>query len=219
MKTILCLETSGVNCSVALFQEGNLVAYKEENTGTFSHSEKLHLFIQEVLGKISLTETPISAVCVSAGPGSYTGLRIGVSSAKGLCFAWGVPLIALPTLEVLLMPLSEEVSYYIPMIDARRMEVYTAVFDAQKQYISPPEAKILTEESFLSFLEQGKVVFLGDGASKFAEICKHKNALFLKDIYPSACVMGKASLEKYNQKQWEDIAYYEPFYLKSGIMQ
>ena len=213
MSIILCLETSGKNCSVALFKEGVLIGAKEVVTEQFSHSENLHVFIEEVLKECAIAGKSVSAIAISAGPGSYTGLRIGTATAKGLCYGWGIPLIALPTLRIL-----ADISYIIPMIDARRMEVFTAVYTKDFSLQAPTVAKILDETSFSSYLAQGKVLFLGDGSGKFAKICQHPNAVFLEAIYPSATQMGSLAAEKYEQQAFEDIAYFEPFYLKEAFV-
>lgn len=217
MGAILCLETSGVNCSVALGDEKGTIFSKEINNGGYSHSEKLHLFIEQVLADSGLSREEIWAVSVSEGPGSYTGLRIGVSAAKGLCFAWGIPLISLPTLQVLVQNVQEANSLIIPMLDARRMEVYAAVFSPEKKIISPTQALILSPESFSDYLQENSVVFLGDGATKFKEICPSPNAVFLENQYPEASQMLPLAFEKYHQKAFEDLAYFQPFYLKSGV--
>lgn len=221
MSIILCLETSGKNCSVALFKEGVLIGAKEVVTEQFSHSENLHVFIEEVLKECAIAGKSVSAIAISAGPGSYTGLRIGTATAKGLCYGWGIPLIALPTLRILAGGAAAhlaDISYIIPMIDARRMEVFTAVYAKDFSLQAPTVAKILDENSFSSYLAQGKVLFLGDGSSKFAKICQHPNAAFLEVIYPSATQMGSLAAEKYEQQAFEDIAYFEPFYLKEAFV-
>lgn len=218
MAYILCLETSGVNCSVSLVYNGIPILGRQTNTVNFSHAENLHVFIEEILTESKLQMVDIKAVAVSSGPGSYTGLRIGVSSAKGLCFAWNVPLIAVPTLNILAQNISVEDGFIIPMLDARRMEVYTCVFDKNFQQIQPTEPKILSEESYLEFLEKSKVIFLGDGSDKFAQICKHPNAIFVENQFPSAEKMAKLASEKFENQQFENVAYFEPFYLKNFHM-
>ena len=214
---LLCIETSGKNCSVALFEGLQLVSIREVHTEQFSHSENLHVFIEQVLKESNLQPKAIEAIAISAGPGSYTGLRIGVSTAKGLCYGWDIPLIALPTLRILAEQVSYEftdIEYIIPMIDARRMEVFTAVYSHDFSPILGERAEILTESTFDTYLNKGKTIFLGDGITKFQAICKHKNAYFWENKFPSAKQMGRLALEKYQAQAFEDIAYFEPFYLK-----
>ena len=214
---LLCIETSGKNCSVALFEGLQLVSIREVHTEQFSHSENLHVFIEQVLKESNLHPKPIKAIAISAGPGSYTGLRIGVATAKGLCYGWDIPLIALPTLRILAEQVTYEftdIEYIIPMIDARRMEVFTAVYSHDFSPILGERAEILTESTFDTYLNKGKTIFLGDGITKFQAICKHKNAYFWQNKFPSAKQMGRLALEKYQAQAFEDIAYFEPFYLK-----
>ena len=214
---LLCIETSGKNCSVALFEGLQLVSIREVHTEQFSHSENLHVFIEQVLKESNLQPKAIKAIAISAGPGSYTGLRIGVATAKGLCYGWDIPLIALPTLRILAEQVSYEftdIEYIIPMIDARRMEVFTAVYNHDFSPILGERAEILTESTFDTYLNKGKTIFLGDGITKFQAICKHKNAYFWENKFPSAKQMGRLALEKYQAQAFEDIAYFEPFYLK-----
>ena len=214
---LLCIETSGKNCSVALFEGLQLVSIREVHTEQFSHSENLHVFIEQVLKESNLQPKAIEAIAISAGPGSYTGLRIGVSTAKGLCYGWDIPLIALPTLRILAEQVSYEftdIEYIIPMIDARRMEVFTAVYSHDFSPILGERAEILIESTFDTYLNKGKTIFLGDGITKFQAICKHENAYFWENKFPSAKQMGRLALEKYQAQAFEDIAYFEPFYLK-----
>ena len=214
---LLCIETSGKNCSVALFEGLQLVSIREVHTEQFSHSENLHVFIEQVLKESNLQPKAIKAIAISAGPGSYTGLRIGVATAKGLCYGWDIPLIALPTLRILAEQVTYEftdIEYIIPMIDARRMEVFTSVYSHDFSPILGERAEILTESTFDTYLNKGKTSFLGDGITKFQAICKHKNAYFWENKFPSAKQMGRLALEKYQAQAFEDIAYFEPFYLK-----
>ena len=214
---LLCIETSGKNCSVALFEGLQLVSVREVHSEQFSHSENLHVFIEQVLKESNLQPKAIKAIAISAGPGSYTGLRIGVATAKGLCYGWDIPLIALPTLRILAEQVSYEftdIEYIIPMIDARRMEVFTSVYSHDFSPILGERAEILTESTFDTYLNKGKTIFLGDGITKFQAICKHKNAYFWENKFPSAKQMVRLALEKYPAQAFEDIAYFEPFYLK-----
>lgn len=217
MAYLLCLETSGTNCSVSIIKNQELISYKEQNTSEFSHSENLHIFIEETLKNANIKPSDLSAIAVSSGPGSYTGLRIGVSSAKGLCFALNISLIAIPTLSILAENIKEinDFQYIIPMLDARRMEVFSAVFDKEKKQIRNTQAEILTDSSFEEYLSKGKTLFLGNGSDKFSEICSHPNAYFLKGQFPSATQMNKLAFEKFCENQFENVAYFEPFYVKN----
>ncbi|KXO00369.1 peptidase M22 [Aequorivita aquimaris] len=218
MAVILCLETATTNCSVAIAVDGEVKAIREENNQKFSHAEKLHVFIEEVLSEAKVDKKKLEAVAVSKGPGSYTGLRIGVSAAKGLCFALDIPLISTPTLEVLAQQVNTSNSHIIPLLDARRMEVYSAVFNSDKKQVRETKAEILKEDSFADFLEKGKTIFIGDGAVKFEAICKHKNAVFQNDLFPSSADMVSLAEAKYKISDTENVAYFEPFYLKEFMM-
>ena len=220
MATILCLETATTNCSVALAVDGQIKAIREENNQKFSHAEKLHVFIEAVLKEAGVDKNDLDAIAVSKGPGSYTGLRIGVSAAKGLCFSLDIPLISTLTLEVLAQQVTSDsdVSYIIPLIDARRMEVYSAVFNSEKKQIRKTEAEILNEASFNEYLTEGKTIFIGDGALKFETICTHINAFFKSDAAPSAADMAVLADAKFEINDTEDVAYFEPFYLKEFML-
>ena len=159
----------------------------------------------------------LDAIAISKGPGSYTGLRIGVSSAKGLCYALDKPLISLATLEVLAHQVKIEKGVIIPLLDARRMEVYSAVFDPEYDQIRDTKAEVLDPRSFAEYLEKGKVYFIGNGVEKLKEIIFHDNAVFIEDKLPSAKEMGKLSYDNFKAKEFEDVAYFEPFYLKDFI--
>ena len=211
---ILNLETATKNCSVSLSKDGKLIALKEICEANFSHAEKLHDFIQDTLDDNKLKMEDLSAVAISKGPGSYTGLRIGVSSAKGLCFALDIPLISVLTLEALAHAVNVESGYIIPLLDARRQEVYTAIFDANYNPIKETYNYILNKNSFSEYLDKEKVTFLGDGAKKTSEIINHENAIFLDDYFPSSKEMITISYNKFINKDFEDVAYFEPFYLK-----
>ena len=210
--TILYIETSGVNCSVAVSRGEELLAEQSENTGKFTHSEHLHTFIEEVLPQAGVSLGDLDAITVSGGAGSYTGLRIGVATAKGLCFALEKPLIAIPTLQILAS--QEQGACIIPMIDARRMEVYSAVLNDRYEFVSPSEAKILDADSYSEYLNEGKVIFLGDGAKKFSAICTHPNAVFVENAFPQARDMVRFANERYQKGDFTDVAYFEPQYLK-----
>lgn len=217
MPIILNIETSTKNCSVSIVEDGKIIALKELVDMKYSHAEKLHPFISEMLEEGNVSLTQIDAVAVSKGPGSYTGLRIGVSAAKGLAFAFDIPLISVNTLQSLAMSVQLDSGVIIPMLDARRMEVYSAVFNTDFEQIRAIEAEIIDEKSFQKYLEEGKVYLLGDGAQKCKEIITHPNAVFIDDKFPSAKEMAILSYEKYTKNDIEDVAYFEPFYLKDFI--
>jgi len=210
---ILCIETASTNCSVALAKNGNLFALKEDYSNGFSHAERLHIFIRDILAENDMQLSNLDAIAVSKGPGSYTGLRIGVSAAKGLCFSLGIPLISVSTLTALAYQVKEK-ALVIPMLDARRMEVYTAVFDKEREQVLKTSAMILDENSYLEFLENGPVYFIGSGVTKFKELCNHTNANFIEGKLPSAKEMVDLAISKYKISDFEDVAYFEPYYLK-----
>ncbi len=219
MALILNIETSTKNCSVGLSQDGKNIAIKEVNDGNYSHAEKLHVFIEEILKEHNYTVANLDAIAVGKGPGSYTGLRIGVSAAKGLAYAANIPLIAIDTLKTLATSVYiENNAFVIPMLDARRLEVYSAIFDNNMNLIRNVEAQIIDENSFSLELTQQPVYFLGDGAEKCKEILTHENAKFIDDLFPSAKQMAQLAEEKYTLKDFEDTAYFEPFYLKDFIV-
>ena len=218
MATILHIETATKNCSVSLADKGELLAIQELNDGNYSHAEKLHPFIQQVMQEAKLSFNDIDAVAVSKGPGSYTGLRIGVSAAKGLCFAFDKPLISIETLQSLAYKLSIEQGVIIPMLDARRMEVYAAVYNSKHEQVRDIKAEVIDENSFQEYLSKGKVYFLGDGAEKCKEVITHENAVFIDGEFPSAKEMVKLSFDKYKKNDIEDVAYFEPFYLKDFVV-
>jgi len=215
---ILNIETSTKNCSVSIADSGKIIAIKELNNGNYSHAEVLHPFIENILEEGSISKDKIDAIAVSKGPGSYTGLRIGVSAAKGLSFALSIPLISTDTLTALSFAVSVDKGIIVPMLDARRMEVYSAIFDKQHQKTREIKAEIIDETSFLAALEQGEVHFLGDGAHKCKEIITHKNAVFVDDMFPSSREMAMLSYHKFKKNDFEDVAYFEPFYLKDFIV-
>jgi tRNA threonylcarbamoyladenosine biosynthesis protein TsaB len=214
---ILCLETATTNCSVGIAKDGKLISLKEDNSKNYSHAEKLHIFINDALSEAGITINDLDAVAISKGPGSYTGLRIGVSSAKGLCYSLGIPLISVPTLDLLAFKLKKVEGVFIPMLDARRMEVYSAVFDHNMKQVRETLAQVLDENSFAEFLESSKVHFIGNGVSKFEDICSHPNAVFHKQEFPSAKQMAEVAEYKYQKSDTEDVAYFEPYYLKNFI--
>lgn len=212
---ILYLETSSKNCSVAISDTDKLLCVCEEVSDNYKQSESLHTFVEWALEGAGISMKEIQAVSLGKGPGSYTGLRIGASSAKGFCYGLKIPLVAVNSLDTMIEPfLDQNYDYIIPLIDARRMEVYTAVYDGKNgKELSQTEAKILDETSFEEFKDK-KVLFVGDGAKKAQEIIQLPNADFNEAIYPSAQYLVKKTLEKIENKEFEDIAYFEPFYLK-----
>ncbi len=217
MTYILNLETATKNCSVSISQNGKTILCKEMAEAGYSHAEKLHVFIEESLKESKLSFNDLSAIAVSQGPGSYTGLRIGVSAAKGLCFALNLPLISVDTLQVLASQLSITEGVIIPMIDARRMEVYSAIFTSKFDKIREVQAEILTENSFEGFSET--IHFVGDCAEKAKTVLTNANFIFHEEIiYPSANEMGVLSYQKFQQNEFEDVAYFEPYYLKDFMV-
>ena len=245
MERLILIETSTALCSAALAEDGIITSYRESSAPK-AHASLTAVFIQEMLAEKGLTIADCDAVCVSMGPGSYTGLRVGVSTAKGLCFGSGKPLIAVGTLDTLVAQAAtsipsevknvipsevegSEFQYIVPMIDARRMEVYSAVFEIAGQagndgevagndvrQITETAPAIIDETSFAEYLEQGKCLFIGDGAGKCADAIKHPNATFVQ-CWPNAAAMLKPATQAYKEKRFEDVAYFEPFYLKEFV--
>lgn len=216
MHYILNIETATKNCSVSIAANGKTLVCKEISELGYSHAEKLHLFIQDVIQEAAISFSQLSAIAVSQGPGSYTGLRIGVSAAKGLSYALQIPLISVDTLLALAHQVSENDGLIIPMIDARRMEVYSAIFDSNKQKIREVQAEIISEESFAAISD--KIYFIGDSNEKVKSVLTKSNFVFLDAIqYPSAKEMSTISYQKYLDKDFEDVAYFEPYYLKDFL--
>src|SRR6056300_866519 len=214
---ILNIETATTNCSVSIAQEGLVIAFKEIAELNYSHAEQLHVFIQEVLLEAAVSLSDLKAIAVSKGPGSYTGLRIGVSAAKGLCFALNIPLISVPTLEALAHQIENPKGTIVAMLDARRMEVYSAIYDAQHNENRPTKAEVLTPKSYQELLELSPVYFIGNGVPKTKDLILHKNAQFIENKLPSAKQMGALSYDKFKTQTFENVAYFEPFYLKDFI--
>lgn len=212
---IILIETSTSLCSVALAENGAITAYRESSAPK-AHASLTAVFVQQVLAERGLALSGCDAVCVSKGPGSYTGLRVGVSTAKGLCFGSGKPLVAVGTLDTLVAQAdNSQFRFIIPMIDARRMEVYSAVFEDSRQ-ITETTPVIVDENSFSEYLEQGPCLFIGDGAGKCADVIRHQNAHFCQ-CNPKASAMLHPAMEALNEKRFEDVAYFEPFYLKEFV--
>ena len=218
MPIILTIETSTKNCSVALFNGDTKLALKEKNSENYSHAEQLTVFIEDVVrcAKISLKD--VDVIALGKGPGSYTGLRIGTSVAKGLCYALDIPLISVYSLQAMAFSMSKnEVSdVYCPMIDARRMEVFSALYDSRNNEIRGIQADVVDKETYSSFLNRN-VLFFGDGALKCKEIILHNNARFIDGVFPSALDLGSLAYKKFMNQDYEDVAYFEPFYLKDFV--
>jgi tRNA threonylcarbamoyladenosine biosynthesis protein TsaB len=214
---ILNIETATKNCSVALAKEGKTVLCKEIAEEGYSHAERLHVFIEEIISEAGIQLKDLTAVAVSQGPGSYTGLRIGVSAAKGLCYALNIPLIAVDTLQALASKAEIADGLIVPMIDARRMEVYSAVFSAGLDKKREIRAEIIDENSFEAFTE--KLYFVGDCNEKCKTVLAKDNFVFLDEIkYPSANEMSALSFDKYKKSDTVDVAYFEPYYLKDFLI-
>jgi tRNA threonylcarbamoyladenosine biosynthesis protein TsaB len=214
---ILNIETATKNCSVALAKEGKTILSKEIAEEGYSHAERLHVFIEEIIQESGITFNDLSAIAVSQGPGSYTGLRIGVSAAKGLCYALNIPLIAIDTLQVLASQARVSEGLIAPMIDARRMEVYSAIFNPNLENQRATAAEIIAENSFEDFQET--LYFVGDCAEKCKAVLTKENFIFLEEIkYPSAKEMSILSFIKFKKSDTVDVAYFEPYYLKDFMI-
>ena len=222
---ILCIETATNICSVALCDQGKVLALRESSVDK-SHAKLLTLFINDILENEGIDAKSLQAVAVSKGPGSYTGLRIGVSTAKGITYGAGVPLIAIGTLESMFHGLTgmkrvqniiDKETLLCPMIDARRMEVYSALFDSSGKMINKISAEIIEKDSYHQQLEEGRIIFFGNGAGKCSELITHKNALFVTDFELSAGFLANPSDSALKKETFEDIAYFEPLYLKDFI--
>ncbi len=221
MPNIIHIETSTSVCSAALSTDGVVKCHFENFDGP-SHASLLGVYIKQLMEYARDKEVKIDAVAVSSGPGSYTGLRIGVSEAKGLCFGLGVPLIAVPTLELLACAALfrnyfEEDVLYCPMIDARRMEVYSAIYDNALACVKPVGAYIVDENTFADELNDKRVIFFGNGAEKCKSVITHPNALFLDKVVPLATDMLALAERAFREGRFEDVAYFEPFYLKEFV--
>ena len=222
MPLILNIETSTNVCSVALCDDGEIISKRENNEGK-SHASLLTVFIDEILKEVSVDIKKLDAIAVSKGPGSYTGLRIGVSVAKGLCYGADLKLISINTLQgmasgaILKYPELEENTLLCPMIDARRMEVYSALFDSKGGFAREVKAEIIDENSFSEELDKQNILFFGDGSEKITNIIKHPNAKFIADFAPSAEYMTELSEKAFSENKFEDVAYFEPFYLKDFV--
>ena len=216
MSSILHIETATKNCSVAVSRSGTMLALKEEFSEQFSHSEQLHSFIQDVLKEAHMDMAALAAVAVSKGPGSYTGLRIGVAAAKGICFALDLPLIAVNSLQILTEKYQDNnQALLFPMFDARRKEVYVMILNEKKEVVKPTFAEVLTTESFKEFPTNVQWVFMGEGAQKCKEVFDANHIEYRSDIqHPSASEMVSLAWKAFQANKFEDVAYFEPFYLK-----
>ena len=226
MDNIILIETSTELCSTAMASEGKIISYRESDRPR-THASLTAVFIDEMLRETGLKVQDCAAVCVSMGPGSYTGLRVGVSTAKGLCFGAGIPLLAVGTLDTLVWQGitgeyfrnsqgDPDFRYIIPMIDARRMEVYTAVFSPDGKQLTETEAKIIDGGSFAEQLAAGHVLFIGDAADKCRTVITNPNAHFIQ-CCPKASSMLVPAMAEYKEKRFRDVAYFEPFYLKNFV--
>ena len=222
MSCILSIDTSTNVCSVAVSQDGICIFDKVDNSGS-NHAEKLGTFVDEALAFVDSHELTLDAVAVSCGPGSYTGLRIGVSMAKGICYGRNIKLLAVPTLELLAVPVLlhhesiEEDALLVPMIDARRMEVYSAVYDRSLKAVRAIQADVVDGDTYKEFLDKGSVYFFGDGAEKCMEVINHPNAHLIKNIEPVAKNMFPLAEKRMAESKFEDVAYFVPFYLKDFV--
>lgn len=222
MSCILSIETSTDVCSVAVSQDGTCIFEKEDSSGP-NHAVKLGVFVDEALSFIDSHLIPLDAVAVSCGPGSYTGLRIGVSMAKGICYGRSVKLLSVPTLHLLCVPvllreqIQEENALLCPMLDARRMEVYAQLFDRALNEVRPIQADVIDADTYKSYLDERPVYFFGNGAEKCIEVINHPNAHLIKNVEPLAKYMFPLAEKRMLNEQFEDVAYFVPFYLKDFV--
>ena len=222
MSCILNIETSTDVCSVAISDSGQVIFNKEDHSGP-NHAVKLGVYVDEALDFLDSHGLPLEAVAVSCGPGSYTGLRIGVSMAKGICYGRGVKLIAIPTLELMAVPVllgehpEEEDALIVPMLDARRMEVYAEVLDRALKVVRPIQADIVDADTYKEYLDQHHVYFFGNGAAKCMETINHPHAHLVEGIEPLAKNMAPLAEKRFAEGKFEDVAYFVPFYLKDFV--
>ena len=220
MSKILNIETSTTVCSVSISENGACKCFRENFNGN-NHSELIGVFVQGVLAEAGFQPKDLDAVALSIGPGSYTGLRIGTSFAKGLCYGSDLKLITIPTLKIIAQNAKEKYNIednalLCPMIDARRMEVYNCIYNAQLNEVRETQPEIINENSFADILKDKKIYFFGNGAEKCKPFITHENAIFLSDVYPLATSMVKLSNEAFESEDFADVAYFEPFYLKAA---
>jgi tRNA threonylcarbamoyladenosine biosynthesis protein TsaB len=223
MPTILSIETSTRACSVSISKGHEIISVVEEVGDGYSHAENLSVFIAKALAESAMNYRDLNAVAISKGPGSYTGLRIGTSTAKGLCYALDIPLISVPTLQAMAYGLTNGTNYtedtlFCPMIDARRMEVYSAFFNSKNEFVRETQADIINENSYIKYLLTSEVIFFGDGAEKCKEVLStHQNAKFISNFNPSAQYLNIIANDKFKAQQIENTAYFEPYYLKDFV--
>ena len=219
MTRILCIETSTKNCSVSLVENGSVIAYREEYSSQYTHSEKLHIYIHDVFAECTLELSHLDAICVGKGPGSFTGLRIGVATAKGLCYGADLPLLSIDSLEIMSQSVLSENGVLFPMIDARRLEVYTAVFSSEKKRLKKTQSLILPEAGgFFEKYSDKKGYFFGDGAYKAREFLSPYGFEYIEGVHPSARFMNKIAQRKFDDGDFSSLSTYEPFYLKDFVM-
>ncbi len=222
MSCILHIESATAPCSVSVSQDGQTI-FEKSQLQKVAHASQLAVFVQEAISFVDHHAIPLDAVSVSCGPGSYTGLRVGVSTAKGVAYGRGIKLLGIPTLKILCVPIllyHEEIpddALLCPMIDARRMEVYTAVYDRALREIQPISAEVIDEHSFSSLLDRQPVYFFGDGAAKCKDQITHPNAHFVDNVYPLATMMSPLAEKAFAEQDFKDVAYFEPFYLKEFV--
>lgn len=226
MDYFLCIETGTSTCSVSLSKGSDVLELIESHDQGNNHAKTLTVFIQNALKNAGIKADDLAAVVVSKGPGSYTGLRIGVSAAKGICYAASKPLVAIGSLDSMAYGAMEwskknldsgEPDFFCPMIDARRLEVYTQLFDRNLKGVTSIEAKILSESSFAEVLESNRVLFFGNGSAKAQPIITHPNAIYIDNFFPSARFMIPLAVERLKENLYEDVAYFEPLYLKEFV--
>ena len=220
MSFILNIESSSTNCSVSLTKNGDLISIKENNDEKYSHSTKLHSFINEVISYSKITINELSAIAVSRGPGSYTGLRIGVAAAKGLCFSLDIPLISVSTLLILSKQIKISSGLILPVLDARRNEVYSAIYDANYKLVKKESPELIDSKSFENFSNDNQLYFIGSGQQKCRELIQSNNNLIFhnKETLPSSKEMADISYQKFISSDFEELAYFEPAYLKNFIL-
>lgn len=221
MSYLLNIETATEVCSVSISKDNEIIYYKEETKGP-SHAVLLGVFVNDAINEMRAKSIKLDAIAVSCGPGSYTGLRIGVSEAKGLCYGLDIPLIAINTLKIMAQGIVDNKAIdnntvLCPMIDARRMEVYDLLLDTDLNEIRPTSADIIDENSFADILKEKQIVFFGNGAAKCKEVLPKQNTSFIDGIYPKALDMVKLANEAYAKQDFVDVAYFEPFYLKEFV--
>lgn len=223
MPVILSIETATKACSVSISKDYELISVVEEVGDGYSHAENLSVFIEKALAESKMSYRDLNAIAISKGPGSYTGLRIGTSTAKGLCYALDIPLVSVDTLQAMAYGVSSinnvgSDTLLCPMIDARRMEVYSAFFDAKNVSIRKTKADIIDENSYIEYLDKSEVIFFGDGAAKCKDtLSTHQNAKFIGDLHPSAQYLNSIATSKFKAQQFENTAYFEPYYLKDFV--